>query len=109
LTGREVAAFVTRIEAEGGTKKHARALLALADTAQQLAVVSCNVGLSDELRAIDAANDAAIRAVVASLGSGWGLEIQGDPRGACVKVKVPSGRGDSWGDPAFLCVPTAGY
>ena len=32
----------------------------------------------------------------------------GDPRGACVKLKVPSGRTDDWGQTG-LCVPTPNY
>lgn len=31
----------------------------------------------------------------------------GDPRGACVKLKVPSGRTDDWGQTG-LCVPVRG-
>ena len=31
--------------------------------------------------------------------------FQGDPRGACVKLKVPSGRTDDWGGTG-ICVPT---
>lgn len=34
-------------------------------------------------------------------------DFQGDPRGACVKLKVPSGRTDDWGR-VGLCVPTRG-
>lgn len=32
-------------------------------------------------------------------------DFQGDPRGACVKLKVPSGRTDDWGRTG-ICVPT---
>lgn len=31
-------------------------------------------------------------------------DFQGDPRGACVKLRVPSGRTDDWGQTG-LCVP----
>lgn len=31
--------------------------------------------------------------------------FQGDPRGACVKLRVPSGRTDDWGQTG-ICVPT---
>lgn len=31
--------------------------------------------------------------------------FSGDPRGACVKIRVPSGRSDSW-DGDGMCVPT---
>ncbi len=33
---------------------------------------------------------------------------QGDPRGACVKLRVPSGRTDDWGQTG-VCVPTPNY
>lgn len=35
-------------------------------------------------------------------------DFQGDSRGACVKLKVPSGRTDDWGQ-VGLCVPTPRY
>lgn len=31
--------------------------------------------------------------------------FSGDPRGACVKIRVPSGKSDSWGGDG-ICVPT---
>ena len=33
------------------------------------------------------------------------VEISGDPRGAAIKLKMPSGRGNSWGGEGFYCVP----
>lgn len=35
--------------------------------------------------------------------------FQGDPRGCCVKIAVPSGKSDAWGEPAAICVPTRRY
>lgn len=43
---------------------------------------------------------------LALLGPGFSVaEFSGDPRGATVKIRVPSGYGDSWGDRSHLCVP----
>jgi hypothetical protein len=36
---------------------------------------------------------------------GWVPDFQGDPRGAVVKIKVPSGRTNDWGK-VGICVPT---
>jgi len=38
---------------------------------------------------------------------GFAAVFQGDPRGACVKIKVPSGKYDDWGREG-VCVPTRG-
>jgi hypothetical protein len=33
------------------------------------------------------------------------LVLQDDPRGACVKLRLPSGRGNDFGGEGLLCVP----
>ena len=38
--------------------------------------------------------------------AGLPVEQNGDPRGAVVKVQLPSKRGNSWGDSSWLCVPS---
>lgn len=49
-----------------------------------------------------------IERLLASLDTpGFVADFQGDPRGACVKIKVPSGRTDDWGRTS-MCVPTRG-
>jgi hypothetical protein len=47
-----------------------------------------------------------MRAIVAELGSGFGVTFNGDPRGSTVKVTVPSGRTNDWGREG-ICVPSA--
>jgi hypothetical protein len=47
-----------------------------------------------------------IRQIVAELGQGFGVTFGGDPRGATVKIQVPSGRTNDWGKEG-ICVPTA--
>jgi hypothetical protein len=44
-----------------------------------------------------------IRALCKPL-KGFEAIFSGDPRGACVKIRVPSGRSDSWGGEG-MCVP----
>jgi hypothetical protein len=38
-----------------------------------------------------------IRCHVASLGDGFGVTFEGDPRGACVYITTPDKRSDDWG------------
>ena len=40
----------------------------------------------------DCRNDQAITAYVGDVLPGWGLELQGDPRGCVIKLKTPEGR-----------------
>jgi hypothetical protein len=47
-----------------------------------------------------------LRAIVASLGRRFGVIFSGDPRGATVKITVPSGRTNDWAREG-ICVPTA--
>ena len=52
---------------------------------------------------------AAIAAAIAGVPAIHAAEYSGDPRGCCVKLQAPRGKGDSWGDDSLLCVPTRGY
>lgn len=47
-----------------------------------------------------------LRAAVAELGERFGVVFQGDPRGATVKLTVPSGYTNDWGNEG-VCVPTS--
>ena len=46
-----------------------------------------------------------IKAFVTGLGAGFEAIVNGDPRGAVLKIKVPSGNTDDWGKEG-ICVPT---
>jgi hypothetical protein len=47
-----------------------------------------------------------IREICAALGPGFEPVFNGDPRGATVKIRVPSGRTNDWGG-IGICVPTS--
>lgn len=98
--------FLLAMAKEGVPADVARAVLRDANTIQRLAVAACNRELAK--REILADEDAQAR-IIARLAS---LDIEpvfsGDPRGACVKLRVPSGRTDDWGQ-VGLCVPTRRY
>ena len=90
----------------GHVAEVARNLCMLANTSQRYAVLACNVGLTERQERADAANDARIKALAESVGCG--VVLSGDPRGAVVKIIVPSGRTNDWGQTG-ICVPTRTY
>jgi hypothetical protein len=47
-----------------------------------------------------------ITAICEGLGAGFAPVFNGDPRGATVKIRVPSGRTNDWGG-VGICVPTS--
>jgi hypothetical protein len=47
-----------------------------------------------------------ITAICEGLGAGFVPVFNGDPRGATVKIRVPSGRTNDWGG-VGICVPTS--
>lgn len=47
-----------------------------------------------------------IRAIVASMGEGFGVVVSGDPRGCCVRLVLPSGKTNDWGREGW-CVPVS--
>ncbi len=47
-----------------------------------------------------------IKELVSILGPGFGVVFSGDPRGATVKITLPSGKTNDWGREGY-CVPTA--
>ena len=104
----EFLAIMTQ-ELPGYTAHHVaeicRNLCMLAQTARRYAVIDCTIGLTESQARADERNDARIRALVESVGCG--VVLSGDPRGAVVKVTVPSGRTNDWGQ-IGICVPTRG-
>lgn len=77
----------------------ARNLMRKASTSERLANILCSVEMSEKrqarIEAEDERNDAAIKRIC----DAWGLVpvLSGDPRGYTVKVKLPSGRSNTWG------------
>lgn len=85
----------------------ARAILRDAATHYRLAEQDCNVGLTEAQARRSDACERRILARCAELGPGFGAVFSGDPRGATVKITLPSGYSDSWGGEG-LCVPVRG-
>lgn len=89
----------------------ARAILRHANTVQRLAIVICNEGLDEREMKLNERSQAAIRGLCEEVSSVPGrrpleAHFQGDPRGACVKLRLPSGRSNDAGGEGLYCVPT---
>ena len=118
--------FIARCAQEGVSEDTARALLRYSTTATRLAVASCNGDwpADNGERKVKACQkcgggwvghtilkggcpDCRCEALIvkACVAAGLPYELSGDPRGCVVKVKLPSGRGNSWGGDGMTCVP----
>lgn len=118
--------FIESMRTEGVPEDVTRLVLRHATTIQRLSVAECNGDwpcdngerkvlpcpvcesgyVSSSIKAGACPNCRAARHITAAL-KPYGVvpDFQGDPRGACVKLKVPSGRTDDGGR-IGLCVPT---
>ena len=84
----------------------ARSILRDAQVHDGIAVAECNRELTTRDHSRREGCRKRIAAALADLGPGFGVaEFSGDPRGCTVKIRLPSGYGDSWGDRTMLCVP----
>jgi hypothetical protein len=98
--------FLEAMRQEGMSEADARAILRDAQTIQRCAVDACNGELTKRQILVDEAAQARIlRRCAIYNGEGFEAKFQDDPRGACVKIIVPSGRSDSWSGEG-MCVPT---
>lgn len=99
----ECEAFIKAMHIEGMAPMSARLILRHADLLQALARADCD----GELTPLEEASDQTSRDVIRNVCAATGCEaiFSGDPRGACVKLKVPSGRTDDWAKTG-ICVPT---
>lgn len=87
----------------------ARTLLREAQIHDGIAVAECNRELTTRDRSRREGCRKRIEAALTDLGPGFAVaEFSGDPRGCTVKIRVPSGYGDSWGDRSHFCVPVRG-
>ena len=98
--------FFYQMAKEGMPEPDVRRVLRLAQTIQRHAVDACN------RQTTDAENRRAVVALTKLLGIVGGLQwpgplVHGDPRGACVKLRVPSGKTNDGGNEG-ICVPTRG-
>lgn len=82
--------------------KLARELMRLANRHHRLQEAACNVTLTERQEKTEQRTEEKIRALCAPLGIT--PVFSGDPRGATVKLKVPSGRTNDWGGTG-ICVP----
>jgi hypothetical protein len=83
----------------------ARLILRNAATVQRLAIEHCN----RQLRPGEEKQWEAAKARIVDACKPWGIraKVNGDPRGCCVKLILPSGRWNSWGGKEDgYCVPT---
>ena len=88
----------------------ARLILRDATTHNRCAERECSEDMSErEAARVEKQSAACERRIterLALLGPGFSVaEFSGDPRGCTVKIRLPSGYGDSWGDRSHLCVP----
>ena len=81
-----------------------RQIMRDARTVQRYAEAECN--RLPTARETSRAGAARLRIEEATRTLGIGVEFSGDPRGACVKLRLPSGRGNDWGGIGLHCVPT---
>ena len=83
----------------------ARLILRNAATIQRIATAACNREMTHHMER----QEAACRHRIINACKPWGImpRFSGDPRGACVKLILPSGRYNSWGGAEKgFCVPT---
>lgn len=87
-----------------------RKLMREAATYQRWATEACNRSLTGEEEDRWGACEKRIRVALAEQANEDSRPMiiphfQNDPRGACVKLKLPSGRGNDFGGEGLLCVP----
>lgn len=98
--------FLLTLAREGVPAAVSRTVLRHTNTLQRLSVEACNRTLTHQEHVRDGRATTAIRLALEP----YGVTpiFSGDPRGACVKLQLPSGRTDDWGQTG-LCVPTRRY
>ena len=99
---REREEFVAIMSREGMALEDIRRVLRDAQAVQRSAEVNWNREITGEER--ERWRRASNR-ILTACGTDFGVIFQSDPRGACVKIKVPSGKTNDWGQ-AGICVPT---
>lgn len=108
--------FVEVLRAEGVPEAVALAVLRDTQRIHTLSEHQCGDGTGSgpygeptqaELDRWDRAEDAAAARITERLQPyGIAANFQGDPRGAVVKLRLPSGRSNDFGGEGFYCVPT---
>lgn len=103
--------IVTLIEETPGIKPRevmaiASGLLNAGRSYGRLQTTRCNRGLTVGEERRETRLELKIAALTAQLGNGFLALLSGDPRGHTVKIRVPSGRSDDFGE-SGICVPTS--
>ena len=119
--------FIYDMAAEGLSREKVRDVLRNAKTIQRLSEAECNGDYPCDngerevkfcakceagyvpavmVKGVCPNCRAEARIVKALAGTGVEPVFQGDPRGACVKLRVPSGKTDDWGREG-MCVPVS--
>jgi hypothetical protein len=84
---------------------HAETLIRFGRAIQRFNETACNVGLTDAQEKQRERKVEAIRGYLAKeFGPGFSVFINGDPRGAALKLRVPSGANNDFGGDG-ICVP----
>jgi hypothetical protein len=94
--------FIALMAAEGIPLDVSLKVMRYATTMQRIAVKECNEGLTPDDREKDDWCEGKIKDLLTPLKCT--PIFNGDPRGAVVKIKVPSGHTDDWGQTG-ICVP----
>lgn len=96
--------FAATLGAEGVPSDVIHDVLKDAAALHRLAEKDCNFGLDER----DQSRENVCQARTSGRLAAYGIQtvFEGDPRGAVVKLKLPSGKGNWFGDTSFYCVPT---
>jgi len=100
------------LKEKGGTLDAAQRLMRCATTIQRVRELECSVEMSEAEAARVAKRSESAEKRAAKIAATFGAKIltQGDPRGYCLKLKLKSGRHNTWGGPeAGFGVPSQGY
>ncbi len=81
-------------------------IMRVSTTLQRLAEESCNIEMNEKQAARHDRKDDQAEALAKRILAEVGMTalIGGDPRGAAIKIKVPSGKTNDWGQEG-ICVP----
>ena len=87
-----------------------RELMRRAQRLHGYAVAACNYSMTPGQEKRQEGIERRVVALVAAIGPGWRADTQRDPRGAVLKILMPSGRYNSWGGrECGYCVPTRAW
>lgn len=95
--------FIHVLAQEGVSLKDTWEILRLAATVQRLDTEFCNRLLTDQ--ELNRRSHAVVKIAKICRENKATAIFDGDPRGACVKLKFPSGRTNDWAKEGY-CVPT---